>query len=192
MKYGLIIRSYAPFESFGVPPFHGDARGPSTSSKVGSRMKAWVVFDPTTGRVEPPQAKSDESHLLVWPHTRKTEVPRVRIDAVQLGSNWLHFRLSAAGANPVLPHSPDIDVRAAVTVSVGKGHLNINAELTGDQFPNSEVVLQDEGGARRMLQSYETTGGRRTGPIARLPGEGRRPMSAICAAFPVDASGRFV
>lgn len=192
MKFALIVRAYAPFESFGVPPFHGDARGPSTSPNVGSRLKAWVVFDPTNGKLETPGAKCDESHLLVWPNSRETEIPKVRVDGVQLGSNWMHFRLTTSGANPVIKKSPDIDLRAAMTVSVGKGHLNINAELTGDTFPNSEVIVQDEKGKRRMIQSYETTGGRRTGPIVRLPGENYRPMSAICTAFPVDAAGHFV
>lgn len=63
MKYALIVRAYAPFPSFGAPPFHGDDRGPSTSPNVGSRLKAWIVFDPTTGKIETPSAKCDESHL---------------------------------------------------------------------------------------------------------------------------------
>jgi hypothetical protein len=86
----------------------------------------------------------------------------------------------------------DIDYRVAMTVSIGKGHLNINAELTGDRFPNVEVMVQDRAGNRRMIQSYETDGHRTVGPFVRLPGEGHRSMNAICVCFPVDTDGRFV
>ncbi|MDB4986007.1 MAG: hypothetical protein JWN04_1185, partial [Myxococcaceae bacterium] len=39
MKFGLVMRAYAPFNMFGLA-FHGDNRGPSTRSDVTSRVKA--------------------------------------------------------------------------------------------------------------------------------------------------------
>ena len=75
---------------------------------------------------------------------RATGEPSVRIDSVRLGKGWIHFRLNAAGANPLFGVlSPDIDFHAALTATVDKGRLNLTGELTGDQFPNFEVMVQD-------------------------------------------------
>lgn len=191
MKFGLIVRSYAPFDTFGGG-FHGDNRGPTTASNVTSRVKAWVTFDPMTGKVDKPEAKSDESrHPWFQP---KVGVPTARVDSTRLGPGWIHFRLSFAGANPITPRSvsPTIDTSVALTAAIGKGHLNINAELKGDQFPSSEVILEDHNGGRRMLQSHETDGGRDTGPFARLWGDRQGAMSAICASFPISEDGIFL
>jgi hypothetical protein len=126
----------------------------------------------------------------VWGGDSATAIPNVRVDSVKLGANWMHFRFMAAGKNPLIP-SADIDFRVAMTVSIASSRLGINAELTGDQFPNAEVMVQDRWGGRRMIQTYETDGGRTFGPFVRLPGEGHRPMSAICICVPVDENGRF-
>jgi hypothetical protein len=58
MSFQLIVRSYAPFKSFGVPAFHGDHRGPTTSAKVTARLAAWVTFDPAKGTVGKPDASA--------------------------------------------------------------------------------------------------------------------------------------
>lgn len=145
-----------------------------------------------TGKVGTPQAKSDESRHALF--QSKVGIPQVRVDSIQLGPSWLHFRFRYAGGNPIIPKpvSPDINNHLLMTVAIGKGHLNINAELKGDQFPNSEVLVEDQTGTRRMVQSYETSGDRNFGPMARLPNDKRAPMSALCISFPVDGEGRFV
>lgn len=194
MKFGFIVRSYAPFPTFGIPSHHGDNRNASTASSATSRLKAWVAFDPIAGIVETPHAKSDTSTIyLGWlGDYSKTGVPEIRIDSVQLGKAWLHFRLHAAGKNPLIAVAADIDMHAAVTVSIDKGNLNITGELTGDQFPNYEVMLQDEGATRRMVMTYETGHGRRLGPEKDLWSDKKKPMNAICKSFPIDKHGRFV
>jgi hypothetical protein len=192
MNFQLILRSYAPFSSFGVPPFHGDARGPTTSPKVTSRLKAWVNFDPVASTVSQPDASCDET-LQVTFGVRGKEIPKVRIDSVKLGKGWMHFRLNTSGANPLLkPASPDIDLHLSITVSLTKQHLNVNAELKGDAFPNAEVMVMDSSGARRMIYTFETSGGRRTGPIVLLPADVQRQMNAICMSLPVNDKGLFV
>jgi hypothetical protein len=62
---------------------------------------------------------------------------------------------------------------------------------TGDAFPNAEVMVQDAAGARRMIYTFETSGGRRTGPMTLLPADAQRPMNAICILLPVNESGAF-
>ena len=192
MSFQLIVRSYAPFKSFGVPTFHGDGRGPTTSAKVTSRLAAWVTFDPAKGTVGKPNGKCDET-IMLSNNSRATEVPKVRLDFVQLGTGWMHFRLNASGANPVLkPASPDIDLHLSFTVSLTKRHLNVNAELKGDAFPNAEVMVQDAAGARRMIYTFETSGGPRMGPITLLPADSQRRMNGICISLPVSETGAFV
>jgi hypothetical protein len=192
MDYQLIMRSYAPFKSFGVPDFHGDGRGPTTSAKATARVAAWITFDPTKGTVGKPQGKSDETIMLTLP-LRATAIPEVRVDSVQLGKGWMHFRLNASAANPVFKRAaPNIDLHLSFTVSLTKQHLNVNADLTGDAFPNAEVMVQDPAGTRRMIYTFETSGGRRTGPFTHLAGDRQAKMNAICVSLPVNESGAFV
>lgn len=189
MKFGLIMRAYAPFKVFGGP-FLGDARGPTTSSAVTSRVKSWVDFDPVAGTIGSPHAKSDQSGVIVVP-LRATGIPMTRVSLIKHGPNWISFRMHAAGANPLVPGAPNIDMVITITASVARGGLNINAQLGGDQFPNAEVIMQDERGARRMLFTYETDAGAHTGPFTRLAGSRPLPMNAICKSFPINAEGLF-
>lgn len=190
MKFGLIARSYAPFQVFGGV-FHGDGRGPSTRSDVTSRMKAWVVFDPISGSIEEPQARSDRSRWILGPQSAIGS-PSVRVTLSQHGRGHLHFRLHVRGCNPMTPRgTPDIDLWLTLTASVRASLLNVHAILLGDQFPNAEVMLQDERGRRQMLMSFTTSAGKHTGPLTMLPGANKRAMNAICRAFALDASGRF-
>jgi hypothetical protein len=76
VKFGLILRAYAPFKQFGVA-FHGDNRGPTTSDSVTSRIKSWVEFDPVAGTLGSPHAKSDESSMVILPF-RDTAVSLVK------------------------------------------------------------------------------------------------------------------
>ena len=153
--------------------------------------KAWVVFDPIAGTVASPDAKCDETTLLGVNYS-ETELPKVRVDFVQLGKSWMHFRLNAAGANPIFkPASPDIDVHAAITASVADRRLDLTGELTGDRFPNFEVILQDEVKTRRMVMSYETSGNRWTGPETDLWRDRKRHMNANCKSFAIDDHGHF-
>ena len=189
MKYGLVLRAYAPFKRFGIA-FAGDARGPTTSPDVTSRIKAWVVFDPIAGTVEDPRAKSDASKYVAVISHRATEAPMTRITRESAGSGWVNFQLHASGANPLVAKSPPIDMHVSISANVSRDCLNINSQLNGDRFPNCEVIVQDEGGGRRMLMSFETDGSADVGPL-RLFGDARRGMNAICRSFPIDGAGRF-
>lgn len=197
MQFALIMRAYAPFDTFGFT-FHGDGanRGPTTSNSVTSRMISWVVFDPMSGVFEKPNGRSDESKWAYIFSARDRAIPVVRLDSQKLGPNWVHFRMHAAASNPLIPPkgklAPDIDLHCSITVAVGQGRLNVNADLTGDTFPNAEVMLEDESGTRRMNFSAETTGGRHTGPFVRLPGSGNAAMNAICRSFSTSESGQFI
>jgi hypothetical protein len=150
-----------------------------------------VDFDPATGEVGQPGAQSDPSSHVFESIGRATGVPTVRVDAVKQNKGCLHFRLSTSGSNPLVKPAPPIDMRASLTVSLSKEHLNLHGELTGDLFPNGEVLVLDHAGTARMIESYETDGSRNLGP-ARLYNKGYERMNGICLSLPIDASGRFV
>lgn len=189
MKFGLIMRAYAPFKVFGGI-FHGDNRGPTTSDKVTSRLKAWVDFDPVAGTIGSAHAKSDMSSTVVVPY-RGTGVPMTRVSVATVGKQTIYLKLHASGANPLVPGSSNIDMVLGITANVTSNSLNVQADLGGDQFPNVEVMLQDEGGNRRMLFTYETDAGAHSGPFARLPGSAPLPMNGISARFALTPEGRF-
>lgn len=69
--------------------------------------------------------------------------------------------------------------------------MNIHGELTGDLFPNGEVLVLDQARTARMIQSYETDGSQNLGP-ARLYKKGYERMNGVCLSLPIDGSGRFV
>jgi hypothetical protein len=189
MLFGLILRAYAPFRRFGGV-YKGDGRGATTSSSVTSRVKTWVTFDPVTGGVGKPSEKSDTSHFAVGPSWTAVGIPIGRVSAVKVGRNAVYFQLHSSGSNPLFPGAPPIDMHVAITASLDANRLNVAATLTGDAFPNAEVILMDEVGNRQMLFTFETTGGADTGPL-RLMGDSKKPMNAISKAFSLDAEGHF-
>jgi len=186
--FGLILRAYAPFKRFGGA-FKGDARGPTTSPNATSRVKTWITFDPVVGVVGKPNAKSDASHLIIGPPSwTAVGLPVPRVSAIKIGKNAVYFQLHSSGNNPLFPGSPPIDMHVAITASVSGKRLDIAASLTGDGFPNAEVIVQDAAGNRQMLLTFETTGAADTGP-ARLFGDRKKAMNAISKSFALDDSG---
>jgi hypothetical protein len=79
-----------------------------------------------------------------------------------------------AGANPLVPGAPDIDL--SLTLRVGASGLS--GSLVGDAFPNAEVFVVGPGGAT-MLHTFTTPGGPTTGPFLYLPGANTRPMGGF-------------
>ncbi|MDB4987972.1 MAG: hypothetical protein JWN04_3150 [Myxococcaceae bacterium] len=192
MNFGLILRAYAPFKRFGGF-YRGDNRGPTASSAVTSRVKAWVWFDPIAGTIGSPESKSDESHfagMFSFIKYNTAGIPNSRISAVKVGSNSIFFRLSASGSNPLFPGAPGIDMQVSMTANVCNQRLIISADLTGDSFPNVEIILSDEGGEQQLLCTYETDGGADTGPL-RLFARGKNSMSGLSWSYSLTDAGRF-
>ena len=117
MLFGLILRAYAPFKQFGGV-YKGDARGPTTSPNVTSRVKTWITFDPLAGRVGSPSAKSDASHFAMGPSWTAVGVPVPRVSSIKIGKHAVYFQLHSSGSNPLFPGAPPIDMHVAITASV--------------------------------------------------------------------------
>lgn len=186
-KFKLIVRVFAPFKVFGLA-FHGDNRGPTTSSCATARIHAFIEFDPAEGTIGPPMAYADPSYVAGTSITR-TATPQIRVSGIKTPGG-LFIQLDGTGANPLLP-SPDIDFRLRMNVSVAAQRLNLSAALTGDRFPSFEVMIQDAAGKRQMVQTYMTDGGKHTGPAARLFGNRQLDMNALCASYGLNAQGNF-
>lgn len=82
--------------------------------------------------------------------------------------------VNMAGANPLVPGAPDIDL--SLTLRVGPN--GFSGSLVGDAFPNAEVFVVGPGGAT-MLHTFSTSGGALTGPFLFLPGANSRSMGGF-------------
>ncbi|MDD9943224.1 MAG: hypothetical protein OXU20_19445 [Myxococcales bacterium] len=82
--------------------------------------------------------------------------------------------------------SPDIDVHLRFKTELFGNSLRINADLSGDAFPNAEVFVEQTRTRRRtLIVTFETSHGPNTGPGVALWGDNRRPMGAICTLVPL-------
>ena len=192
--YALWFRRYAPFSSFGFPPFEGDHRtGPSTSPKATSRTYGCVMFN----------RRSVVNHFANSSGTRYTlgldaeavaDVSMTVVRTTLHGPDLIEFKASTAGANPLVPGSPDIDTFVDVRVSfLPPNFMSIRCEARGDNFPNLEVFLRSAGDRSALLIDGRTTGGRRTGPMSRLAGSHADQLLGLTqATYVLDADGRLI
>jgi hypothetical protein len=88
------------------------------------------------------------------------------------GPSLFEFTASTAGANPLIPGSPDIDTVVKVRIDFGAPKvLRLSGEVFGDNFPNLEVfVVCYRSAHTALLIDGRTKGGRDTGPATRLIG----------------------
>lgn len=188
--FTLNVRSYAPFVSFGGG-FEGDNRGPTTSSTVTSRIATRVAFNPQSGEIGKPASASSGTVFLPL-NTRAMAEPASSLTKASRLPNGFVIMMDISGSNPLVPGAPDIDLHVYLRVTLSPGRLNSSLSLRGDQFPNAEMFYTDGFGRSRMLLTFETAGGRHTGPAVYLPGDGWKPMNSLCITHAIDAQGRFL
>jgi hypothetical protein len=171
--FGLYFRRYAPFATFGFG-FEGDNRGPSTATTVTSRTYGCVMFNKEGVFYWFSGSSGTQYRSFVWglisAHAKVSM--DVEVEA-STRSNQVSFSASTAGSMPLLPKSPDIDSRVTALAEFSPQNLHIEGSVFGDSFPNAEVfVLCYRSKHTALLFDGRTTGGRNTGPIARLAGRG--------------------
>ena len=94
------------------------------------------------------------------------------------------MHVDIAGANPLVP-SADIDIHLDLSAKVNGNQACYTGSMTGDKFPNAEVFVVNREDQATMLETFQTSGGRQTGPYLYLPGNGHGAMgnfSNVCMA----------
>lgn len=158
----LYIRSFAPFKEFGFG-FAGDNRSFSTSLSASSRITGKVIIDTSTGKIvgQPLAWSSPSYHPQLG---TKTGSPQISARACGGG----RFQVSIAGANPLLPFAPKIDVKLQLKVIDNEAGPSFSGRLSGDAFPNAEVFVIRGSGAKEMLHTFSTSGPPNIGPLDLL------------------------
>jgi hypothetical protein len=189
----LWFRRYTPFDEFGGGEsisFEGDHRvGPSTSPNDTSRTYACLFFN----REEVLYGFSGSSGTLslgplsvglrAWLGYPTRDFAEVSLKILEYNyPNVVAFTAHTAGANPLVPGSPDIDtiIKAQFDFSNPK-LMKVSCQAFGDNFPNLEVFLATGSGRPALLIDGRTTGGKDTGPMTRLPGSHSSHLLGQCS-----------
>ena len=195
VPYAFTIRSFAPFEWFGLG-FHGDDRGYSSAEGASSRVHQRIVLDTDINQLEE-SSWSDPTYNQIAPDWRFTGVPESQTsDFVtnHVGNvRGFSFRSHYAGPNPhpfTLGISPPIDVSASIVLVENKDAqmLSISGRLTGDNFPATEAMISDPSGQSVFLGigHYKGT------PYTSLWGNKNRPITEFNLHIATDSDGNFV
>ena len=190
--YPVTTRSFAPFKSFGGW-FAGDNRGFSTSSSVSSRLShSYVMNTDNHTYTNHGASSSPSSHPLLGSATA-TDDRGVITNAVYTtnkdGSTTTSWTSTMSGHNPLVPGSPDIDVKTNFSLTENKsaGMLGVSVTQTGDAFPSAETMIGDTSGNQLMVGVSPASGD----PYSSLPGDGSKAMMSNNFTVTMDENGVF-
>jgi len=98
-----------------------------------------------------------------------------------------------ASANPLVSHSPDIDVHTKFTLTenVKAGTLGVNVQQTGDGFPSAETFIGDSKGNQLFIGVSPAHAGGALGPYLMLPFDFDRTMMNASFTITMDTNGVF-
>ncbi|WP_258554071.1 RHS repeat-associated core domain-containing protein [Myroides odoratus] len=192
--FPIYIRSFAPFKTFGGG-FDGDGakRGFTTSLSATSRLEQSFTLD---------ISKKEHGNLSTYSSPSKHPVLGTRtadndrgsmsnltyIDNND-GSRTASFSTEMAGHNPLVPGSPDIDVKTYFTMTENEnaGTLDISAVQMGDAFPSAETFINDTNGNGVFIGVSPAIGN----PYTSLPGKGNKKMMTANFTIMMDDKGVF-
>jgi hypothetical protein len=193
--FGLHFRRYAPFAKFGFPSFKGDNRTqPSTSLQATSRTYGAVLFRQEGIISQFAGSSGTEDANLVLHFLERKAMAKVSIKSTrsaEAGPGLIGFSASTAGANPLMPGSPDIDTTVEVRIDWGADRaMRVNGTVSGDDFPNLEVFIRCYQSKHSALIVDGRTGrGPVAGPVSLFGGGGK--LCAFSASIPLTAAGLF-
>ena len=176
--------------------FHGDGRGFSLETNnpmVTARVNYWTEVNLTTSTPGNSRAWCDESRgpwMGVGPHDRRTGTPKVQRTVSRQG-NTLRVVVAYAVPNPLVAGAPDIDATGEYSLTPSAGMLQIDAIITGDQFPACESFLEDSRGAKIFLGGFAPVNREQ---IMRLSGSMNKPKKIWFQSHlvvTVDTQGNF-
>ena len=145
--YPVTIRSFHPHSTFGGG-FGGDSRGfyATHNPNITSRVSHTVIADAAKGTVVSGGTFSNESHHPILGTDQET--PSSYISGIESSGSTLSFETGYEGTNPLTPGAPAIDILGnfSITEDIDAGILTISAQISGDDFPNTEAFIADPSG----------------------------------------------
>ena len=205
--YTVSTRSFAPPESFGGG-FQGDSRGYTTDLEVTSRIHSTVTFDADDQVVigaDDVNATSDPSIHHAIPFYRPTEIPDINILSQDVNHDGnvstINFETRHSGEDAV-PRIPVIDMNPSPTLDVNTdlqvvsdrdaNTVTVSGEITGDDFPATEVFITDNIGQPVFLATGKPTGV--ANPLVNLLDFGiwNRHISDVSTTINTDDQGNFL
>ena len=171
--YTISTRSFAPPESFGAG-FQGDNRGYTTDWNATSRIHSTVTIDADDQvaiGADDVSASSDPSIHHAIPFYSPTETPDIHVlsqDVEHSGEvSTINFETRHSGEDAVLHiplinrnPSPTLDVNTDLQIVSDReaNTLVITGEITGDNFPATEVFINDNDGNAVFLATGKPPG----------------------------------
>jgi RHS repeat-associated protein len=196
--FPVTIRSFHPAKGFGggiVPGlgknFSGDDRGFSNSSTT-ARVHHTVTVDPEKGTVAYDKSNtfSSPSHHPVYGEAVATP-DGYAIKNYAKDGKVVNFETGYAANNPLVPGSPDIDIRANISAIQNNDKLTIFASVNGDNFPNTEMFVNDASGQSVFLGVDVRAAGEDKNPTILIGGATENIMN-ISVTINLDKNGNFV
>ncbi len=197
IEHTLYVRSFSPWYAFGpdpladVPPyvpvnnpcpvdcFLGDNRNFTTSVGEGitSRMTgvAQILLPGMVPIVTNVYSNLSTARFRLPPLNTATAKPTMSNTFVGNGDIQLHL----AGANPLIPGSPDIDTHLDMSGTVTTGQACYSGHLYGDAFPNSEVFVINSRGQAATLVNFATSDDPNTSGLVDLFGDNDKDMGSF-------------
>jgi len=199
--FPITIRSFHPAKGFGgakVGPglgrnFSGDNRGFSNKSDVTARVHHTVTVDPEKGTVsyDKKNTRSDPTHHPILGTETSTPSGYAKMNYAKDGK-VVNFETGYEATNPVIPGpTPDIDIQANISAIQNNDKLTIFASVNGDDFPNTEMFVNDAGGQSVFLGVDVRADGYDKNPTKIIGGATENIMN-ISLTINLDKKGNFV
>lgn len=189
--YPITIRAFIPFESF-AGWFKGDKRGFSSSPNQNSRLlHRYVMNTDTNTYINYGAGSTRFLHSLLGSATAVDNKGKISNGTYnnRNGSVSMQWTSEMSGYNPLVPGSPDIDIKTNFKLeeNKSKGILRIKVVQTGDAFPSTETMIGDTKGTQLIIGVSSTVGNSYT----RLLGVGTKVMMNIDFTVMMDQDGVF-
>ena len=177
--------------------YHGDGRGFSMETGnpgVTARVSAFVQVNLATGVAGSQRVWCDESRgpwMAIGSEDAATGVPTSTVTVLKNNAG-VAVVIAYGAANPLVKGAPDIDARGEYALIPGAGTLQIDAVITGDQFPACESFIEDPSGKKIFIGGFAPDNKEQ---IMRLYGGMNKPKKIWFQSHLIvslDASGNFV
>jgi RHS repeat-associated protein len=197
--YPITIRSFHPSNGFpgsSLGPglgrnYSGDDRGFSNNPSSSARISHTVTADAEKGTSSYSKNSTFSSPTSHPYFGESTGTPSGYANKTSLGNSSIGFETGYSGTNP-LAYGPtaDIDNKTFFNITETNGMLNVTANVYGDDFPNTEMFIQDPSGQSLFLGADVRTGGNDDFPLALIGGANENIMN-INVNIKLDDKGNF-